>query len=321
MRPFPRRLLRAAGIAVLTVLALLTVSTVANLLLERSEKESIVPYGNRVAIGSGSVNVYRNGETGPPLVLLGGLGTAAPAVDFAPLIRELDGFDVTVVEGFGYGYADMSADERTNEHISTELHETLGRIGVAPPYILAGHSIAGFYMLDYANRYPAEVAAVIGIDATIPKANDGGGEDADQTAAPEQGINWNRILSVTGLVRLAAAAGLEDPEPGAYTEDEVARIRAMTSWNYGNSAVADETARIAGNAAALGHLSYPDDLPVLAFVAGGGGSAEQTDATENLLRNVRVHKVVRLDGGHYLHQTQSEVMAEEIRAFLGSAGQ
>lgn len=319
MRPFPRRLLRAAGIAVLAVLVLLTVSTVANLLLERTEKESIIPYGNRVEIGSGSVNVYRNGGTGPPLVLLGGLGTAAPALDFAPLIRELDGFDVIVVEGFGYGYADMSAGERTNENISTELHETLGRLGVAPPYILAGHSIAGFYTLDYANRYPAEVAAVIGIDATIPKVHEGGGAEPDQTAAPEPGINWDRILSVTGLVRLAAAAGLADPEPGAYTEDEVARIRAMTSWNYGNSAVADETARIANNAAALRNHKYPDDLPVLAFVAGGEGSAEET-ATEKLLRNVRVHTVVPLDGGHYLHQTHSEVMAEQIRAFLDFAG-
>ncbi|MEC5181729.1 alpha/beta fold hydrolase [Arthrobacter sp. CG_A4] len=96
--------------------------------------------------------MYRNGHAGQSIVLLSGLGTAAPVLDFAPLIRELGDFNVTVVEGFGYGYSDLSASERTNKKHSTELHEALGKLGLARPYVLAGHSIAGFYMLDYTNR-------------------------------------------------------------------------------------------------------------------------------------------------------------------------
>ena len=84
-------------------------------------------------IAGGAVNVYRNGHAGQPIVLLSGLGTAAPALDFAPLIRELGDYDVIVVEGFGYGYSDLSASERTNKNISTELHEALGSS------TLAGH--------------------------------------------------------------------------------------------------------------------------------------------------------------------------------------
>jgi pimeloyl-ACP methyl ester carboxylesterase len=317
-RKKPRRLLRFAGIAALIALGLTLASTAINLLLERAEKSSIPPYGERVTVSSGSLNVYRNGHSGQPIVLLSGLGTPAPALDFAPLIRELTGFDIIVVEGFGYGYSDMAASERTNSNISTELHEVLTKLHVSRPYVLAGHSIAGFYTLDYANRYPDEVSAVIGIDATIPKAT---GEPVED---PQPGPNWERALSVTGLVRTVAwlAPGLVNPEGDAFTADELERMRLMASWNYGNPAVADETARIANNAASLRGVAYPDGLPVLAFIADDKSdrTSARKAAAEDLLKNVRRHEIVTLDGGHYLHWTQSKRMAEIITSFLSAPG-
>jgi pimeloyl-ACP methyl ester carboxylesterase len=312
----PRRGLRRAGIAALIVLGLILVSTVVNLVLESTEKAGTSPYGERVAVSGGSLNVVRNGDQGQPIVLLSGLGTPAPGLDFAPLIRELGGFDVIVVEGFGYGYSDLEGPARSNESISTELHDALGKLQVRPPYVLAGHSIAGFYLLDYANRYPTEVSAVVGIDATIPKPGDGPVEE------PQPGISWERVLAVTGLVRVVAALapGFVDPDSDAYTDEELRRMRMMVSWNYGNPAVADETARIANNAAALRGVTYPDDLPVLAFVAdeGSDSTAAKTAAAENLLKNVRRHQVVPVEGHHYLHWTQAKRMAGEIRTFLAA---
>lgn len=314
-----RRLLRVAGIAVLVALGLALLSTAANLILEAKEKSSISPYGERIAIsGGGAMNVYRNGHPGQPIVLLSGLGTPAPALDFAPLIRELGGFEVIVVEGFGYGYSDMEASERTNRNISTELHEVLGKLDVKKPYVLAGHSIAGFYMLDYANRYPTEVGGVVGIDATIPKPGEGPVED------PRPEVNWQRALAVTGVVRtvVSIAPSLALPDGNAYTADELERIRLMTSWNFGNPAVADETARIANNAAALRGVRYPDALPVLAFVADENpeDTARKTASAQALLNNVRRLQIVPLKGGHYLHWTQAKRMAEVITAFVGQKG-
>lgn len=315
-RKKPRRGLRRAGIAALIVLGLILVSTVVNLILESTEKSGTAPYGERVAVSGGSLNVVRNGEQGQPIVLLSGLGTPAPGLDFAPLMRELGGFQAIVVEGFGYGYSDLEAPARTNENISTELHDALVKLQVRPPYVLAGHSIAGFYMLDYANRYPSEVSAVVGIDATIPKPGSGPVED------PQPGINVERALAVTGVVRVVAALapGFVDPDSDAYTDEELRRMRMMVSWNYGNPAVADETARIANNAAALRGVTYPDNVPVLAFVAdeGSDSTATKTAAAENLLKNVRRHQVVPLEGRHYLHWTQAKRMADEIRTFLAA---
>ena len=315
-RPKRRKGPRILAVAVLAAVGLGLASTCANLLLERQERASITPYGERIQISGGAVNVYRNGQPGPPIVLLSGLGTAAPALDYAPLIRELGNYNVTVVEGFGYGYSDMSASERTNKNIDTELHEVLGKLNITQPYTLAGHSIAGFYMLDFTNRYPAEVSAVIGIDPTVPAAKTGPVE------VQSGGVGLARILSVTGVVRniLAVAPGLAEPDGDAFTAEERERMRLMMSWNFGNAAVADETARIGNNASDLRGVSYPDVLPVLTFVAGAGSPEEatKTETLKNLLKNVKRHKIIPLAAGHYLHWTQAKRMAEEIRKFLAS---
>ena len=154
---------------------LVVVSASINLILTKQEKSRFAPYGQRVSVDGGSLNVWRNGHAGPTMVLLSGLGTAAPALDFAPLIRQLGDYNVFVVEGFGYGYSDMSARPRTVQNITAELHDVLSKLGAPKPYILVGHSIAGFYTLSYAHRYPDEVSAVVGIDPTVPAAKAGSG--------------------------------------------------------------------------------------------------------------------------------------------------
>ncbi|NVM96572.1 hypothetical protein [Arthrobacter wenxiniae] len=76
----------------MSLAALLLLSTAANLMLEGGGKAHAAPCGEKVQIKEGSINVSRSGRTGPTIVFLSGLGTPAPALDFAPLIRELGGF-------------------------------------------------------------------------------------------------------------------------------------------------------------------------------------------------------------------------------------
>lgn len=148
-----KRVLRVWAV-VLATLALLTgISTVANASITASEKSSITPYGQKVTIAAGDINVYRNGGTGPTMVLLSGFGTPAPAVDFAPLVRELHDYDVIVVEGFGYGYSDTDVPNRTIENITSELHAVLDQLHVKGPVTLVGHSVGGLYARYYAHAY------------------------------------------------------------------------------------------------------------------------------------------------------------------------
>ncbi|GAA1745671.1 alpha/beta hydrolase [Kocuria aegyptia] len=300
---------------------LLIFSAGLNAALTQHERTSTAPYGQRVPVDGGSVNVVDDEADGPAVVLLSGLGTPAPALDFAPLGRELTGYRVVVVEGLGYGYADRAAPERTVQNISEEIHSALVAAGVEAPYVLGGHSLAGFYLLDYVNRYPGEVSAVVGIDTTVPAF---AAERTTTTAENGRGIPWARLAADTGLLRWAVlvAPDLALPEDTAHTAQERDQLRRMTVWNFGNAAVADETHRIGDNARRLEGVQFPPDLPVLLLLA--RVTVDETPgwlpAHEEQMQQVRDHEIVVLHGGHYLHRTQSPEIAARTTAFLREHG-
>lgn len=120
------------------------------------------------------------------------------------------------MEPFGYGWSDLSTKERTVENIVEELRTALQKSNIKGPYILMPHSLSGIYSMYYADKYPSEVKAVIGIDTTLPQALDYFGESAP--AIP----NFIRFAAPTGLARLMVSLNSENYLPiakkGTYTE-------------------------------------------------------------------------------------------------------
>ncbi len=287
----------------------------SNLVLGAIEKANVDPYGERVSIDGGKVNASVTGNGEQTLVLLSGYGTASPVLDFTPLVEELnDTYTVVVIERFGYGYSDLDVPGRTVEKISIELHDTLAELKVKD-YVLAAHSLAGIYSLDYVNRFPGEVSALVTMDGTVPEAF---------AVAPEIGV-WERFLLVTGWVRwmtvLSPAITAPAAPAGVYSESAIEQIRLMTIWNYANPAMIDENNRSAENFDAVAGLSYPSELPVLAFLSQQliDANAQWRPAHEQQLESVDRSELVVFNGGHYLHWTHSKEMAESIEQFLGRA--
>jgi hypothetical protein len=99
-------------------------------------------------------------------------------------------------------------------------------------------------------------------------------------------------------LRFAIAPSLAEPQGGAFTADELARIHAMAIWNFGNPAVADETARVASNAKALQGITYPDGLRVLTFLSTHSIAAipNWLQQRTTQLQNVQHHEIVVLHG-------------------------
>lgn len=311
-----RRALKRTGIMLAAVVALTLVSATANAAMTHSEKSALAHYGQRVAIDGGSVNVLHVTGSGPTLVLLSGLGTAAPAVDFAPLISELDGFDIFVVEGFGYGFADMNVSDRTVENITAELHQALDAIGVTSPVVLVGHSIAGLYMHYYANEYPGSVAAIVGIDPTASTTA------AVPTSTPSFGA-LAAVARFTGFERWVAAVSpsLSEPDSTAYSADERDRIHAIADWNFANAAVADEWAKVSYNAAKAGSRPFPADVPVLEFLSTESidGNPAWRETHEQELAGVTTQRIEIVEGRHYLHWSQAPKLADDITTFLATS--
>jgi pimeloyl-ACP methyl ester carboxylesterase len=69
----------------------------------------------------------------------------------------------------GYGNSATTDTPRDGLTIVEELRRNLQHEGLAPPYILVGHSLGGLYMQLFAKRHPDEVAGIVLVDALYPR--------------------------------------------------------------------------------------------------------------------------------------------------------
>lgn len=79
----------------------------------------------------------------------------------------------------GYGASAPSPAPRDGGHIVDELRAALRARGLAPPYVLVGHSLGGLYMQLFARRYPEEVRGLVLVDSTHPEQLRGRGSPDD----------------------------------------------------------------------------------------------------------------------------------------------
>ena len=164
-----RRTGRRIGRVAVILAALVAVSAGANAVL--TVRDGLArPYGELVTLAGGAVNTATSGTGDETFVIMPGFGAASPVLEFAPLVDDLDDHaTVVVVEPFGYGWSDRRTKaDRTLENMSNELHQTLTALEVHQPYTLVAHSIGALYALDYVNRFPGEVRAVVTIDGSVP---------------------------------------------------------------------------------------------------------------------------------------------------------
>lgn len=69
----------------------------------------------------------------------------------------------------GYANSEATGAPRDGATIVEELRANLKRKGLAPPYVLVGHSLGGLYMQLFARRYPEEVKGIVLVDALYPR--------------------------------------------------------------------------------------------------------------------------------------------------------
>ena len=312
----PRSPLRRTGrrIAHLAVLlaALLAVSVGANAVLTVHEARTQT-YGRPVTIPAGTVNTSVSGTGQETFVIVPGYGAASPVLEFAPLVDELDDdATVVVVEPFGYGWSDRQTEaDRTVENISTELHQTLAALEVPQPYTLVAHSVGALYALDYVDRFPDEVRAVVSIDGSVP---------IDEVAEGGE-TRWNRLWSVSGVLRWVSAFEPEllvQAPSDTYSEAARQQMRTLALRNDSTAALVEESDRMAQNVDAVRGLSFPADLPVLTFLAQDTIDALPVwyPAHQEQLAGLVHSELVVIDDGHHLHHRHSPEIADALRAFL-----
>jgi pimeloyl-ACP methyl ester carboxylesterase len=313
LRRTGRRVGRIAVLLVALLAALLVVSTGTNAVL--TAREGLAPpYGRLVDIPGGAISTAVTGTGEQTFVIMPGFGAASPVLEFAPLVDDLDDHaTVVVVEPFGYGYSDrQTAADRTLENMTTELHQTLTALDVHRPYTLVAHSIGALYALDYVNRFPGEVGAVVTIDGSVP---------IDKVASEAQQSRWTRLWTISGITRwvsLVEPSLLVQAPRDTYPAAALRQMRTLALRNDSTPALVEESHRMGQNVDAAKSLAFPAELPVLAFVAQDTMDVvpEWYPAHQAQLEGLVRSELVVVDDGHYLHHHHSPEIAAGIRAFL-----
>jgi pimeloyl-ACP methyl ester carboxylesterase len=299
----------------LGIVAALVLLFIFNNVMTTSEQKKYPAIGQLVEVDGKSMHVYTKGEGDNTIVLLSGLGTAAPALDYQPLIDELaKNNKVAVVESFGYGWSDITDKERTVENVVEETRTALKKLNIKGPYILMPHSISGIYSMYYANKYPEEIKAIIGIDPTLPEWF---GEH--NHTMPK----YLSYLAPTGIARLVLYLTPESFLPiddkGTYTEENLRMTKAISAWRGYNKNVVNETSEINNNIDKTIDMTFPSDIPVMIFstkeeVVNEDGISK-INFYKKQIQNIDVNKLVTIEGHHYLHRTHYKEMSEHVDEF------
>ncbi|NEW26067.1 alpha/beta fold hydrolase [Nocardia cyriacigeorgica] len=124
----------------------------------------VPPIGAFQDIDGRRLFIHRAGSGGPAVVFLP--GASAVGLDYFGVQQEISRFTTAVIyDRGGTGYSDRLPLPRTAAAVAVELRDLLRAQHIAGPYVLAAHSLGGFYAHRFAQLYPREVAGLVWLDA------------------------------------------------------------------------------------------------------------------------------------------------------------
>jgi len=261
-----RKLLNVLKKISMTLLAIILVATVAAFVNNQVQlsRESALRKAEGVLTHSNgtSIHVYQEGTGKDTYIFMSGSGIAAPMYELRGLYREFSQENkIAVVERAGYGYSDVSGDDRDIDTILEQTREALVQSGSKPPYVLVPHSIAGIEAIYWAQKYPAEVKGIIALDIGLPQqyvAHPFGFMDSVMA----RGTN---LLTAVGFHRFAPSM-VYNPEvlrQSFLTEQEKEVYKALSFQQFFNRDMERELLQSYNNSMKSINLPYPQDTPIL----------------------------------------------------------
>lgn len=249
--------------------------------------------GQLIDVGGHRLHLHCTGSGSPTVVIQPGGGDYSSGMAWiAPAVATQT--RVCVYDRAGRGWSEPAGSPQDAIQIATDLHTLLQRADISGPYVLAGHSFGGLYVLAYADRYPDEVAGLVLVDSTNPapdadpqkaRAYDAGSYDAVTGRVAALGAAAARI----GLVRLLGSAGYSNLP--SQSRDEV-RAGAATA-GYASGWI-DEFVQSNASGAEAAMLTDFGHKPLVVLTAGGETDPKH-DAAQIKLAKVSTngsHRVV-----------------------------
>ena len=272
--------------------------------------------GRRVDVGGYSMHINCQGAGSPTVVLEAGIGDWSTHWMAVQHLLKQDA-RVCSYDRAGYGWSDPVRRPRDSLQLVAELHALLIRAGVAPPYLLVGHSFGGLNMLLFASTHPGEVSGLVLVDASHPESlpydpGEGGAETDVELAGRQMAMQR------------------EEPDDAKFPPEALPAIHDNLLRNKAWVASSNEYRYLARSVLELQQAPPLGDMPLTVLSRGlrqwppgpDGDAREQTwrDEQEALagLSSRSVHKVAR-NSGHYIHLDEPEVVANAIRDMVREA--
>jgi pimeloyl-ACP methyl ester carboxylesterase len=272
-------------------------------------------------VGGYRMHIDCAGEGSPTVILESGLGdTYISWRKVQPQVAIIT--RVCSYDRAGIGYSESSSQPRTSKVMAAELHSLLQAAGVAPPYVLVGHSMGGYNVRLYASLYRNQVAGIVLVDASHP--------DQENRFPPELKNLEGTWLREAEFLEYATPIGIPRLI-GLCDEDPVQRA-AECNWHSAREGVAElkSFAESAAQTAATGSLgdlplavlSHDPEKPSADLAA---DLAKPTnDAWEKMQEELghlstRGTQVIAKNSSHYIQIDRPDVVIDAVRNIVQQA--
>lgn len=302
------------------LLILLLIGSISEIVISKMEASKGKYPGKMIELKGRDMHLYIEGEGESSIVLVPGLGTPSPYIDFEPLWSRLSKDNkIIVVERFGYGHSEPSETERNFENIVAEMDEALKLSGEKGPYTLLGHSMGGSICIAYAQKYPEKVDNIIMLDAPVPGAykNWDMPEDSMSTIIPVfRSIGLLRALSLNeGLMNSIRS---ESNNYKYVSEELLDSHRKLLVKNLYNNAMKGEVENLKVNINHILDKGLPFEKPTL-FISTSylyNLIPDSKSSQEEYMNNSIRTKLLEYDGKHYIHHYYPDEISDEINDFI-----
>lgn len=309
-----KRVVKVIFIVIVAVLMLLLIICINHQIHLKMEKELRLPLGQMVEVDGNNMSIYVEGTGDITLVFMSGGGTCSPILDFKSLYSLLSNkYRIVVVEKFGYGFSDVVDKKRGIESILADTRAVLKAAGIEAPYILCPHSMSGIEALYWAQQYPEEILAIIGLDMAVPKSY----QDYNINMTM---LKLSQFASAIGITRLLPSVSDSDAIiNGTLSNKEKEIYRAVFYNRTATITMLNEVKSIKENASKVEADNTPQ-IPMLLFVSNGDGTGWDKETWRSYQReyiaNIENSKMIELDCPHYVHDYEYKAISESIIAFL-----
>ncbi len=301
-------------IAVILIIA----STINHRYQLRQEAKIFPPPGKIVEVNNHKMHVYADGQGAITLVFMSGHGTTGPALDFKPLWKRLiNEYRIVVVEKAGYGWSDVSSAPRDIATILDETRKVLKLAGEEGPYVLIPHSMSGLEALYWAQIYPDEVMAIIGLDPSVPDFVQQSIELSQKTT-----LYLMYFVSRIGLSRFMGRSELEGFLPLLKSVDlspeDKERYLAMFYKSAYTKNMLKEVEYLTDNAKKVKDNDAPIHTPMYFFISSGEELpvADWRELLTDYVSQVDFGQYKYIESGHYVHYEHADLIADEIKIFI-----